>query len=107
MRTLLFLGCTALLAEPASACDLKVSDFVGWTIIYSGTVTGYTDPDGSQEDDFEGCEFDRILEIDYSQAVRCTEYSYSYAYNPEIVILTRGVNAIACIDNNKYRISLD
>lgn len=104
---LMLLVSAGLFSAPASACELDVSDFVGWTIIYSGTVTGYTDPDGSQEDDFEGCEFNRILEIDYNQAVRCTEYSYSYAYNPEIVVLTRGTDAIACIDDDEYQISLD
>jgi hypothetical protein len=56
---------------------------------------------------FKGCEYDRILEIDHTNAVRCTEYHYSYAYYPDIVILTRQSRAIACIDDEEFEISLD
>jgi hypothetical protein len=95
-RSLFMLAGVVLFSGEAFAdCDLDISDYVGWTIVYSGTVTGYIDPDGSQGDDFQGCEYDRILEIDHTNAVRCTEYHYSYAYYPDIVILTRQSRAIA------------
>lgn len=55
-------------AVPAAGCEVDISDYVGWQIIYSGTVTGYIDENGKKEDDFEGCEHGRILIVDYSKS---------------------------------------
>ena len=87
-----------------SSCDF--SRYVGYSIIYSGTVTGYIDSDGKQKDSFEGCEHDRVLIVDYNKQVVCSTYSYSYSYRPDIVILKQGYSAIAIIDGEKYDISL-
>ena len=85
-----------------AGCEVDISDYVGWQIIYSGTVTGYIDEDGVEQDDFEGCEHGRVLIIDYSKTVTCAEYSYSYAYHPDIVILSNGSSMEACIDDDMY-----
>ena len=97
----------ALLILPFCAYALDLDRYVGYQIIYSGTVTGYIDEDGKEQDDFEGCEYDRVLIIDYSKAITCTEYSYSYSYHPEIVILSNGSLAVAIIDNDIYSIRLN
>ena len=95
----------SLLANYAIAgCDVDISDYVGWEIIYSGTVTGYINESGEEEGDFEGCEFGRQLIVDYTNTVTCAEYSYSYAYHPDIVILSRSGSLKACIDNEMYDI---
>ncbi len=94
-----------VLASPAEAeCEVYISDYVGWTIIYSGTVTGYIDENGREEDDFEGCEYGRILIVDYTKQVICSEYNYSFAYRPDIVVMTNGASLKACIDNEMYDI---
>ncbi len=94
---------SATLAVPAVAgCEVDISDYVGWQIIYSGTVTGYVDENGKKEDSFEGCEYGRILIVDYTKKVTCAEYNYSYAYHPDIVVLSNGSNLKACIDNEIY-----
>ena len=85
-------------------CEVDVSDFVGWQIIYSGTVTGYINERGQEVDEFEGCEYDRVLIVDYSKTVTCAEYNYSYAYLPDIVIMSNGSRFKACIDNEMYDI---
>lgn len=97
---------TLVLATPASslACKIDISRYVGWAIIYSGTVTGYIDENGQETDEFEGCEFNRVLIIDNDKVVTCAEYSYSYAYHPEIVILAKGETMKACIDDEVYDI---
>lgn len=93
----------ALLTAPAEAgCDVDVSDYVGWQIIYSGTVTGYMDENGKKEDGFEGCEYGRILIVDYTKRVTCAEYNYAYAFHPDIVILSNGRSLEACIDDEMY-----
>ena len=78
----------------------------GYTIIHTGTVTGHISEDGEKKDSFEGCQFGRKLIVDYSFQVTCAGYSYSYAFNPDIVILTKGSSAKAIIDNEMYDITL-
>ena len=48
---------TVLFSSAAEArCEVDITDYVGWQIIYSGTVTGYLDENGQEEDSFEqGC----------------------------------------------------
>ena len=104
-QTLVALTLSAVLASPAWAgCYVDISQYVGWQIIHSGTVTGYIDDNGVEHSSFEGCDYGRRLIVDYSLGVTCTTYSYSYAYNPDIVVLSNGSSLVACIDNNMYGI---
>ncbi len=104
-QLLIFILTVALCAEPASAaCKIDVSKYVGWTIVYSGTVTGFIDDNGEKKDNFEGCKYGRVLIVDYDKAVTCDGYNYSYAYNPDIVVLSRKNMMKACIDNDLYDI---
>jgi hypothetical protein len=89
-------------AQAVASCKVDVSRYVGWQVIYSGTVTGYINEDGKEEDSFESCEHGRVLIVDYTNVVTCAEYSYSYAYHPDIVILSKGSTMKACIDNEMY-----
>ena len=91
-----------LCSNIALSCEIDASDYVGWTIIYSGTVTGYIDEDGNEESSFEGCEFGRVLIVDYTKQVTCQTYSYSYSYMPDIVVLNNGPSMEACIDDDMY-----
>ena len=59
---------------------------------------------GEEEDDVEGCEYNRQLIVDYTKTVTCAEYSYSYAYRPDIVILSSQGRLKACIDDEMYDI---
>ncbi len=51
-----------LYGSQANAIDMD--DFVGYTVIHSGKITGYIDEDGKRDDSFEGCEYGRKLIID-------------------------------------------
>lgn len=94
---------SAVLTSPAwSGCEVDVSDYVGWQIIHSGTVTGYIDDNGVEQDSFEGCEWGRRLIIDYSLAVTCATYNYTYSYHPDIVVLSNGSSLAACIEDEMY-----
>ncbi len=93
----------ALLATPAEAgCEVDISDYVGWQIIYSGTVTGYIDDNGEKQSSFRGCRYGRKLIVDYSKQVTCADYNFSYAFHPDIVVLSNGHRLKACIDNEMY-----
>jgi hypothetical protein len=87
-----------------AGCKIDVSKFVGWSIIHSGTVTGFIDGNGEENDSFEGCEYGRRLIIDYQYQVTCTTYAYHYAYHPDIVILSKGSSKVACIDGDTFDI---
>ena len=104
VRLILVLAAAFLVGTAEAACEVDISDYVGWQIIYSGTVTGYIDEDGEEEDGFEGCEYGRVLIVDYSRTVTCAEYNYAYAYRPDIVILSNGNRLEACIDDEMYEI---
>jgi hypothetical protein len=92
-----------ILILPVFSCEVDISDYVGWEIIYSGTVTGYIDKDNSKEkDSFEGCEYGRVLIVDYNKQITCAEYSYSYSYRPDIVVLSNGYSMEACINDKMY-----
>jgi len=87
-----------------ASCEMDVTDYVGYQIVYSGTVTGYINDEGLEEEDFEGCDFGRKLIIDYNQTVTCADYGYSYSYLPDIVILSNGSSNVACIDDDTYNL---
>lgn len=87
-----------------AGCKVDVSELVDWQIVYSGTVTGYINERGEEEDAFEGCEHGRVLIVDYSKTITCAEYNYSYAYMPDIVVMSNGSRYQACIDGEMYDI---
>ena len=97
----------ALLSGAASADLMRdLSRMTGYTIIHTGTVTGYINKDGEKENDFEGCEHGRKLLIDDSYVVTCNTYNYEYAFRPDIVILTKNSSAKAIIEDEVYDIIL-
>jgi hypothetical protein len=91
--------CTSpLLADTAD----DLSNFVGYTIVGSFTVTGWQDRNGKKGDSFEGCEYDRIIILDDSKTLRCATYSYSYSYRPRAVVLTNGTSFKMIVGSDTY-----
>ena len=105
-RVSLALVTASFLGTAKAGCVIDVSDYVGWQIIFAGTVTGHIDEDGREVDEFEGCDYGRVLIIDYTMAIECAEYSYSYAYHPDIVILSDGNSFVACIDDEVFDVQV-
>nr|WP_314878151.1 hypothetical protein [uncultured Pseudomonas sp.] len=65
----------------ASAGDTtsKFQGMVGWTIAAVTQV----------EDEFEGCDFDKVINFVNGIALTCSSYGYSYAFMPSAVIFTK------------------
>ncbi|MFP3333397.1 hypothetical protein SB761_22040 [Pseudomonas sp. SIMBA_064] len=66
---------------PAFAGDTasKFQGMVGWTIAAVTQV----------EDEFEGCDFDKVIKFMSGIALTCSAYGCSYAFMPFSVIFTK------------------
>ncbi len=89
-----------LLTTPARAdCDLD--DLVGYTLIASKYIVGRIDK-SARHDDFEGCDFDRIIIFDDNTGVRCMTYSYTYSYHPKAYVFANGPLMKMCVEGLLY-----
>jgi hypothetical protein len=89
-----------LLTTPASAeCDLD--NLVGYTLVASKYIAGRIDKQG-HHDDFEGCDFDRIIIFDDNTGVRCMTYGYTYSYHPRAYIFANGSLMKMCVEDSLY-----
>ena len=69
-----FLSCTVA-ADTAS--DFRGME--GWTIIATTQV----------EDEFEGCDFDKVIKFMNGMALKCSTFSYTYSFMPNAVIFAK------------------
>src|SRR6266700_3396985 len=99
MRIVLSLVAFLTSAAPTFACS--IDSMVGWTLLARKTIAGRIDK-GVRKDDFEGCEFDRIIVFDDNTGVRCTGYSYSYSYRPTAYIWASSYALKMCIRGSSY-----
>lgn len=96
-----------LVVGTASAgCELDVDEFedlVGYEIEDVKTVAGWIDEDDGKvgnEDDWEGCRYNRKIIFDDGSSVMCKTYHYSNAWGPQkAVIFTRHSSQKVCIDD--------
>jgi hypothetical protein len=89
-----------VLATPADAeCDLDT--LVGYTLVAAKYIAGRIDNDG-QKDDFEGCDFDRIIVFDDNTGVRCITYSYSYSFHPKAYVFSNNSSMKMCVQDQLY-----
>jgi len=77
--------------------------YAGYTIIGVLTITGWRDADGTGEDGaFKGCSYGRIIIFEGNQALRCTGYSYQYAYRPDAIVLAKGQSFKMVVEGDVY-----
>lgn len=85
--------------------ECNLSDLVGYTLLAEKTIAGYIDNE-KKGDDFEGCEFDRIIVFDDNTGVRCATYSYSYSYRPDAYIFASGPGSMKmCVEDELYDVT--
>jgi len=63
-------------------CSRTLRRMEGWTIAKVGAIKGT----------FNGCEFDRLVELQDGTVLRCAAYGYQYAYMPDAVVFTKGTS---------------
>lgn len=62
-------------------CADWLGELEGYTVVKVGTLNG----------EFNGCDFDRLVEFDDGTLVRCSSYGYQYAYGPTAAVFARRV----------------
>lgn len=80
-KKLIVLGliCLLLASFSTSVYALDADDLtelVGYTIIASSKVVG----------DFEGADYDKLVELHNGMIFRFKEYKYSYSYRPTVIV---------------------
>jgi len=101
LRHALVAGLLLSATAAASTAD-DLSEYVGYTIVASETITGWRDEDGKRGDELEGCEFDRTIIVEDGRALTCSTYSYHYAYRPRAVILANGTSIKMIVEDETY-----
>ena len=86
-------------------CEIDdIGDYIGYTIVSRHTVTGFINDDGEKESAHNGCSYGRVLIIDNNKQVTCMDYGYSYAYHPEMILLSNGSSLKACIEDDIFNV---
>jgi hypothetical protein len=81
--SLLFAVLLLIMQAGAAFAECVLDDLVGYTLIASKYIAGRID-NNVRKDDFQGCDFDRIIVFDDNTGVRCVSYSYTYYYHPKV-----------------------
>jgi hypothetical protein len=82
-----------------AACSLD--RVVGYTLVAKKTVVGFI-KDDKREEGFSGCEYGKVLVFEDNTGVRCTAYSYSYAYRPDAYIFLNSSAIKVCIEGEWF-----
>lgn len=88
-----------------SGWESELRRLKGYTLVEIVTITGWIDKDGRRKDGFEGCDYGRVIILDYNKSLRCTSYGYQYSYNPDAFIFSRGGSFKMIVDGNSYEMS--
>ena len=103
-KILLLLSLLALLmVGPAFGIDWN--QYQGYTIVGKKTIVGYIQINGStrkEGDSFNGCRYNRWIVFDDNTVLKCTGYTYQYAYRPDAIILVRAGNWVMIVDGEEY-----
>jgi hypothetical protein len=100
MRTLLAAVLLLQTALPSFA-SCSWDRVIGYTLVAKKTVAASIQDD-KREDEFSGCEFNRILVFDDNTGIRCTGYAYHYAYRPDAYLFVSTTRIMACIDGEWF-----
>lgn len=94
MRAMTLAALWILASLDARASDLEDLARDGYAVVEETQVDG----------EFEGCEFDRRIPLTNGLIFVCREYSYSYAYSPDVLILQniRSGDLKVLIDEDEY-----
>jgi len=93
MRSIVLISALAMCA-PAHASDLEDLARDGYAVIEETSVDG----------EFEGCEHGKQIPLTNNLIFVCSEYSYSYSYSPDVLILehVRSGDVKVLIDDDEY-----
>jgi hypothetical protein len=83
-RSILFFALLFMAVPAFSLSSYDFSKLKGYTVVEVTYVKG----------DFEGADFDKLVELDNGWIMRFNEYHYHYAYHPTAVVFAKNVNGV-------------
>lgn len=94
MRLVVLVAMLALVPAAAHGEDLEELARDGYAVVEETNVDG----------EFEGCDYDKRIPLTNGLIFVCSEYSYSYSYRPEVLILehVRSGDIKVLIDDEEY-----
>lgn len=75
-RLIVLIALFMIQANTSHANQLDMSQLKGYTLLYQKTI----------EDDFEGCDFDRVIRFMDGTSLTCSSFSYTYSFMPTAYI---------------------
>jgi hypothetical protein len=103
MRILaVFIGFLAFFPTSVFA-ECYLDQFVGYTLLAKKTIKGFIQ-EGVENDEFSGCDYDRIIVFDDRTGVACDGYSYSFSYRPDAYIWSNGSSMKMCVGSSIYSV---
>ena len=76
-------------------------------VAWHGRITGYQDPGKEPvQDEFEGCDWDRLIFLDDRYQVTCKRYHYHYSHRPEAVLLKTGSRYYLYLNRYFYEVRI-
>jgi hypothetical protein len=82
-----------------ASCSLE--RLIGYTLVAAKTVQSHIDK-GIKKDDFEGCDYDRIIVFEDDTGVKCASYSYTYSYRPKAYIFVSNRDIKICVNDELF-----
>ena len=96
-RRLVF-GVILAVAPSIAQASCDIDDLLGYTVIAKKTISARID-NGVKTEDYQGCEYGRIIVFSDGTGVKCQTYTYTYAYMPTAYIVTNGAGSKLCVEN--------
>lgn len=78
---LLFVVCLPALTSDRLNAD-HLGRLIGYTVVAATTVSG----------NFEGADYDKLVKLDNGMIFEFREYSYTYSYRPDAVVLAKAID---------------
>lgn len=102
----LMLAAFAFTGASVAECELdtdQLEDLIGYEIEGVKTVAGWIDESAGKvgnEDDWEGCRYNRTIIFSDATSVECTTYHHSSAWGPQKAVIFKNYSGkILCIDD--------
>jgi hypothetical protein len=87
----------SLLYISYSRAECNLDLLIGYTLVAVKHISETVDK-GERKDDFEGCDFDKVVVFDDQTGLRCATYLYNYSFLPKAYIFSNARSIKMCVN---------